>query len=192
MTTRLIPYAVLEASAWKNGGGSTTVIMIAPPGAGDDFDWRVSLATIAQSGPFSDFPGIDRTLALVEGAGVVLDVDASRRRILDASSPDFVFVGEAAVNAEIIEGPSTDFNVMTRRAHCNHQFGRRKLEGVSEFAPRGNVTLLFLADGEGLEVANDVERMSMVRYDTVMLEPGTVWKLSTSEATVFVVDIYYQ
>ena len=62
--TLLIPYAGLEPAPWKNGGGSTTEIAIAPLGATvDKFDWRISLATIANSGPFSVFPGVDRTLA---------------------------------------------------------------------------------------------------------------------------------
>ena len=71
--TLLIPYAGLESAPWKNGGGSTTEIAIAPPGAGlDDFDWRISLATISEDGPFSVFPGIDRTLILhtTEGPNV--------------------------------------------------------------------------------------------------------------------------
>ena len=61
--TLLIPYAGLVAAPWKNGGGCTTEIAIAPPGASlDAFEWRISLATIAASGPFSAFPGVDRTL----------------------------------------------------------------------------------------------------------------------------------
>jgi len=48
---------------WKNGGGETVEIAISPQGAGlADFDWRVSMATVASDGPFSVFPGIDRTL----------------------------------------------------------------------------------------------------------------------------------
>jgi environmental stress-induced protein Ves len=42
---------------WKNGGGSTTEIAIAPPDAGfDDFDWRISLATIAKTARSRAFP----------------------------------------------------------------------------------------------------------------------------------------
>ena len=58
--TQLIQYASLRPAPWKNGGGSTTEIAVWPNGAGlDEFDWRISLATITQSGPFSFFPGID-------------------------------------------------------------------------------------------------------------------------------------
>lgn len=193
MTTRLIPYAQLEASPWKNGGGSTTEIAVAPAGAGfDSFDWRISLATIAQDGPFSVFEGIDRTLALVAGQGVTLDIDGAQRIALDAGSPSIAFNGESRVSAALAGGPTTDFNVMTRRERCQHQFGIRALDGASEFAPRGDVTLLFMAQGEFLDVANGEERIGMVRFDTVVFEPGTRWTLDAGNATVFVVDIYYR
>ncbi len=91
-----------KSTPWKNGGGTTAEIAIAPAGAGfDDFDWRISLATIAQSGGFSVFPGIDRTLALVEGAGVALQIDAAPLFHLNADHPLIRFAGEAAVHATV-------------------------------------------------------------------------------------------
>lgn len=192
MSTRLIPYATLEAAPWKNGGGSTTEIAVAPHGAGfDTFDWRLSLARIVQDGPFSAFPGIERTLALVEGDGVLLDFDGERQVSLTAEEPEISFDGGHSVDASLIGGPTIDFNVMTRRGLCSHQFGRRRLDGVSEFAPRGDVTLLFMAEGDFLDLANGEERIGMVRFDTVAFEAGTTWTLDAGDASVFVVDIYY-
>ena len=61
--------ADLAVHAWKNGGGSTREIVCSPLGAGiDHFVWRVSIATIAQSGPFSIFAGVDRVIMLLAGA----------------------------------------------------------------------------------------------------------------------------
>ena len=81
-----IPHECLRAAPWKNGGGSTTEIAIAPLGAGfDDFDWRISLATITASGPFSSFPGIDRSLMLVDGDSVQLTLDGTRKVLLNAA-----------------------------------------------------------------------------------------------------------
>lgn len=192
MTTRLIPYANLEAAPWKNGGGSTTEIAVAPHAASfDDFDWRISLARIVQDGPFSAFPGIDRTLALVEGDGVLLDFDGERRVLLSADDPVISFDGGHAIHASLSGTATLDFNVMTRQGACSHQFGRRMLDGASEFAPRGDVTLLFLAGGDFLDVASGDERIGMVRFDTVAFEAGSTWTLEAGAATVFVVDIYY-
>lgn len=188
--TTLIPYASLASTPWKNGGGSTTEIAIAPTGAGfEDFDWRISLATIVGDGPFSVFPGVDRTLALVDGEGVTLDINGKDRFVLSDADPIFEFRGEAEIGATVTDGPTTDFNVMTRRESCQHRLGVRTLEGKSDFAARGDVTILFLADGEGLSVSSDSQRLGMVRYDALVIDSDTVWTLETSCATIFVVDI---
>ncbi|RJG15305.1 HutD/Ves family protein [Massilia cavernae] len=189
--TVLIPFASLEPSPWKNGGGSTTEIAVFPPEAAfDEFDWRISLATIEKDGPFSVFPGIDRTLALIEGAGTNLDFDGERRFFLSEDDPVVEFAGESSVVATVANGPTTDFNVMTRRSRCHHRLGRRTLDGICEFAPRGDVTILFLADGESLSVCSDSERIGMVRFDAVVFDTDTVWKLEAGRATVLVVDIF--
>src|SRR3954463_8036751 len=63
---------------WRNGGGTTTEIAIAPlPSAsGDRFAHRVSIADVATDGPFSRFDGYERLIMLVEGAGMILDCGA--------------------------------------------------------------------------------------------------------------------
>lgn len=189
--TVLIPYASLEPAPWKNGGGSTTEIAVFPAGATfEEFDWRISLATIANDGPFSVFRGIDRTLALVEGPGASLEIDGDSRFVLSEEAPIVEFPGEAQVHASMLGAPTTDFNVMTRRSRCHHRLGRRVLDGISEFAPRGDITILFLADGESLSVCSDAERIGMVRFDAVIFDTDTVWKLETGLATVLVVDIF--
>ena len=61
---------------WKNGGGETAEIAVSPDSAGlDDFDWRVSMATVEAGGPFSMFAGVDRTLSILEGEGILLVVE---------------------------------------------------------------------------------------------------------------------
>ena len=190
--TMLIPFASLAPVPWKNGGGSTTEIAIEPPGSQfDDFEWRISLATITHDGPFSLFPGVDRTLALVEGPGLTLDIDDSRRFMLGEENTVLEFPGEAAIIATLNGGPTIDFNVMTRRAVCHHKFGQRTLAGSSSFAPRADRTVLFLADGEGLSVCSDDERIGLVRFDAVVFDAGSLWTLEAQEATIFIIDIYF-
>jgi environmental stress-induced protein Ves len=189
--TMLIPFAGLCPIPWKNGGGSTTEIAVFPPDAGfTDFDWRVSLATIGADGPFSVFPGVDRTLALVEGHGVTLDIDGEPA-LVSAAEPVVSFEGDARVSAKLNRGTTTDFNAMTRTDRCYHSFGRRRLDGPSTFVARAPVTVLFLAEGESLELSSDDERIAMVRYDAMLLDQGTVWKLDAGQGTIFIVDIHY-
>ena len=56
---------------WRNGGGVTTEIAIAPDGAGlvgERFLYRVSIADVMSDGPFSRFEGYDRHIMLPAGA----------------------------------------------------------------------------------------------------------------------------
>ena len=101
---------------WKNGLGVTEEIAIAPEGAtlADPFLWRLSSALVRADGPFSLFPGYDRTLVVVDGAGMTLDVDG-KRATLDRLGDPFVFPGEAPVTSTLSGGPIRDFNVMALR-----------------------------------------------------------------------------
>ncbi|MDQ2140705.1 HutD family protein [Alcaligenaceae bacterium B3P038] len=119
---------------WRNGGGTTCELLTlaaADGGNGDvpagdgAFDARVSLATIAQPGPFSAFPGIDRQITLIDGPGVRLTAEngAFDHRLEQALVP-FAFDGGMALDATWAKdsaGSGTAarvLNVMTRRGRC--------------------------------------------------------------------------
>jgi environmental stress-induced protein Ves len=187
--TQLIQYASLRPTPWKNGGGATTEIAVFPTGAGfDEFDWRVSLATITEDGPFSQFPGIDRSLALVDGDGVLLDF-GDERVVLSPSEPLVEFAGEDVVHATVNGQPTLDFNVMTRRGRCRHRLEPFVVRGTVELPRRSGSTLVFLADGESLSVISARERLALVRYDLLVLDGEQAWTLDAAQATVFVVDL---
>jgi len=129
MTLQRFARSALPVTPWKNGGGTTQEVVCFPPGAGlDDFDWRVSIATIAMGGPFSVFAGVDRTIMLLEGDGVRLQ-STGFDHALDTPHQPFAFDGEAAVDCSLLGGLSTDFNLMARRER-----GQATLRVVSELA----------------------------------------------------------
>ena len=116
--------SALPAQPWKNGGGVTREIVCMPPGTGlGQFDWRVSIAHIAGSGPFSAFAGINRVITLLDGPGVHLhSPDGAIDHRLDTPLRPFAFPGEAPVQADLLGGAGChDFNVMTRRDVCTAQ-----------------------------------------------------------------------
>lgn len=100
---------------WKSGGGTTWEVAIHPPGADwSNFGWRVSIAEVARDGPFSSFPGIDRTLVVLAGRGMRLTGVGDAP--VDLAPYDRVaFAGEAPVAGMLVGGPTRDFNVMARR-----------------------------------------------------------------------------
>ena len=112
---RVLSPADYRRMPWKNGGGHTHEIAAHPEGAGTAaFEWRVSIAEIAQDGPFSRFPGVDRTLVLLAGNGVRLE-GAGTPLDLRAPYEPVTFSGEAELDCVLTDGPVRDFNLMVRR-----------------------------------------------------------------------------
>ncbi|MEN4645628.1 HutD family protein [Pantoea agglomerans] len=105
-------YPELAVSRWRNGGGETREIISFPPGA-ERFGWRASIATLAQDGPFSAFPDIDRVITLLHGDPVLLTAPGVQH-LLTPQQP-WAFAGELALTAKLQGSVSEDFNIMTRR-----------------------------------------------------------------------------
>jgi len=133
---QIIRYADLVPEPWRNGGGVTRVI--AASGAGAEFDWRISIAEVASAGPFSRFDGVDRTLVLLDGGSMALSIDGAPL-LLTPVAPIAAFAGEAEVHAALPHGPTRDFNVMSRRAVCQHSVA---LAGAGTLAASGDMRLV--------------------------------------------------
>ena len=133
---------------WKNGGGETVEIAVAPPEAGlDGFDWRVSLARVTADGPFSAFPGVDRTLAILDGAGLELTVGAGAAVRLTAASAPFGFPADAPCIGRLLSGPVTDLNTMTRRGRFRHAVTALALVGPVTVGADGGLLLVVCRRG---------------------------------------------
>lgn len=142
---KIIRFDELKAVPWKNGLGITRELAVEPAGASmDDFAWRVSIADVDTASPFSTFPGIDRTIVLVEGAGFTMVLDGEREHALTTPLEPFAFPGEAKVDVRLAGGATRDFNLMVRRG-----VGAAKLEvlqGPGEFEA---VKIAYMARGSG-------------------------------------------
>ena len=117
---KLIPADAMRRMPWKNGGGVTTEIAIAPEGATlDTFDWRISTAQVDAAGPFSRFAGIDRPLAVIAGGRLTMHrADGDVVSLAPGEAPTR-FPGEVDIHATL-DAPLSDFNVMTRRDTWAH------------------------------------------------------------------------
>lgn len=112
---QLLAPADYRRMPWKDGGGHTAEIATHPAGAGlTEFVWRVSVADVTQDGPFSRFPGVDRTLVLLSGDGMHFSGSGSPME-LHARFEPITFAGEAAIDCALTRGPTRDFNLMVRR-----------------------------------------------------------------------------
>jgi environmental stress-induced protein Ves len=98
---------------WRNGSGVT--LEIAREAAADnEFLWRLSLATVAHSGPFSSYPGYRRSVSLIAGNGFRLDIGGREPAILDSVGATALFSGGDSTGCTLINGPSTDLSLIVR------------------------------------------------------------------------------
>ncbi|KLK89717.1 hypothetical protein AA309_29825 [Microvirga vignae] len=168
MKARVIRNEDLVRVPWKNGGGTTAEVAAFPEGSSlETFGWRVSMADVASDGPFSVFPGIDRTLIVIEGHGIELDVEGIAYP-LDGASPKLSFSGDDMTMGRLLSGPIRDLNVMTRRGQFRHR--TRFVEaGVALLADETCIAFLVALDGP-FDVTLDSTVHSLQVLDILVLE----------------------
>jgi environmental stress-induced protein Ves len=175
---------------WKNGGGETVEIAVSPEGSGlAGFDWRVSMATVATDGPFSIFPGIDRTLAILDGNGMVLDIEGRAPVLLTTASDPLAFPADIPVGARLQDGAITDLNVMTRRAGLAHTLSRVEIDG-NRIVALPSSTCLFLCHRGALSFRWDGDTHALAAGDALLIEdsPGKVLEID-GEAQCYLASI---
>ena len=111
---RIVRQSQFKASPWKNGGGITHEAIREPERGA--FRWRVSIAHIDASGPFSDFAGYARTMVLLRGSGVALKLSDGTRRFMRTAGDLAQFDGALGAECELLNGPCVDLNLMTSNA----------------------------------------------------------------------------
>ena len=165
-----LAYRVLP---WKNGGGTTTEIAVDPEGANwDVFNWRVAIADIRASGPFSRFPGIDRSIVLLENpkdarrSEISLDIDGNKVRMVPREFIDFS--GDAETHCELNGPPALDFNVMSRRDAIKHRRGWKSVSANELFRLGGtDQRFVYVVSGEA-ELINAVSARTVAAGETLV------------------------
>ncbi|MEG3173772.1 HutD family protein [Sphingomonas sp. ZB1N12] len=166
MVPRLLRADERVAQPWRNGGGLTREVAGNP---GDDFGWRISVAEIAESGPFSRFEDCDRTLVLLDGGPATLG-DAR----LEAGDM-LVFSGDEPI-AAAISRPATAFNVITRRGRFHHQVARHVAGD-----PR---PMLIFALSDGV----CIDGIALGRHDAVLIDRENAPAVSGDTLAVYLTE----
>lgn len=104
---------------WKNGLGHTLELAINHGATMDNFDWRLSIATVSQDGQFSNFSGYNRTLVLISGNGLDLTHDEQRSDHLAKLLQLACFDGGSHTVSRLHDGEIDDFNIMVNANRCD-------------------------------------------------------------------------
>jgi hypothetical protein len=111
----IIRFADIHPEPWRNGGGVTRELASHPKAASAQdgaWDWRVSIADVSKAGDFSNFPGMERVITIIDGELMLLTVDGAEHP-LEKYRP-FRFSGEATSSATLPTGDIRDLNVIAR------------------------------------------------------------------------------
>lgn len=165
MTGRILHSRDYRRMPWKNGGGTTTEIWkaVSPDG---EMLWRLSIADVTGDGAFSEFPGVDRWIMVVEGKGMELNIAGMGTRRLDSPFEPLFFPGDAKTDCRLIEGPIRDFNLMVARSYGS-----------------GALRVMHLAPGAPQPFAENIAALHVLR-GRIELESGTVQELSTGDSWI--------
>lgn len=136
--------------AWKNGLGKTRQIAIFPAEATlaeENFDWRLSSATVLGENTFSQFKGCDRWLIVWKGEGLILN----GKKLLPHSP--LHFNGEESVKCSLIKDEVVDVGLIYNRTKIKAILS--VVKGPIELNAVQQTSVLFLEEGEIIIVQNE-------------------------------------
>jgi len=139
----------VPASPWKNGGGTTQALVCWPHPS--QWLFRMSVARIDNDGPFSEFKGVERWFAVLNGAGVALAFP-DKRTVLGALDTVIQFSGDTPCDCTLIDGPTLDFNLMVQGAKA--QMNRINRTFFSQYIKAKTILAIFVVDEGGHFVLN--------------------------------------
>ena len=168
-----------RAMPWRNGKGMTREIA-RDPADGEAFRWRLSLADIAQDGPFSAYPGYRRALVLVHGDDLRLTFGGHGQRRLSPARCGARFEGDWTTECSVPLGRCTDLSLIVRKGPAGSPACIVRAPSIVSLASTREVMLsaalysaLFILEGTALirELGDARARLAHPR-DTVLIRPG--------------------
>ena len=169
---QVIRRASFKATPWKNGGGITHEAARVPA-SGDPFRWRVSVAHIDASGPFSEFAEYNRKMVLLQGAGIELRFADGVHKTLRKVGELVEFDGALAAHCELLKGPCVDLNLMVSKADSVIVRVERFVESLAVSAARNETTLVFAIDRRfKLEITTG-KAVTLEPWDLAVLSQGS-------------------
>lgn len=169
-SSHVIPANEYRRERWRNGAGWTREICRSP--SSGDWHWRLSIAEIEQDAEFSSFPGVDRELVLLRGAGLVLRFEEEGMQVLEPPHGRARFSGERRVRGELVDGPTHDFNLMWQRDRVDAQLWHRPLVGPMVIFIDPHATwAVYLISGQA-RFADDCGLPALAAGDTAILQAG--------------------
>ncbi|MEI8029385.1 MAG: HutD family protein [Comamonadaceae bacterium] len=185
MSWQTVRLADVLPSPWRNGGGVTRELAAWP--IPHDWIWRMSVAEVARSGPFSRFDGVQRWFAVLGGAGVRLTLGGHAHELTRDSEP-LCFDGASAVECQLLDGATQDFNLMLHADKAAAQM--KRISGTVNMVLDAPKTVAVYAAGEGTQVLCEQDSFELAAHSLAWqaLPAGSTVQLKTEGALWMEID----
>lgn len=191
ISERLIHYSDHVEMPWKNGAGTTREVVRENDQAKPY--WRLSLATVDKSGPFSIIPGCTRLILLLEGQPMTLHFDDGEVMPLESQKPQR-FSCERPLRAILpAAGERRDLNLIWNddAFDANVQVvtfaGQLKLDSSAAYR-----TIVIVTKGTSLTSVNGGTAQEIVAGDTLVIghqdspcQPSLSFQAAEAELVLF-------
>jgi environmental stress-induced protein Ves len=179
MSAKTLRSAHYREMPWRNGRGSTREIA-REPARGEEFSWRLSLATVERSCEFSSYADHDRAIALISGPRLELRFSGHGRCSLDSAQRCAKFEGSWETRCTVPEGPCTDLSLIvhkgsaTRQTHILRQPTALPVRSQRQLLiPNGVYSAVFVQNGTVMVSSSERGAPQTLRvHDTLLLGPG--------------------
>lgn len=170
---QIIRQSAFKAVPWKNGGGVTHE-GIRVPAQGDAFVWRVSVAHIGASGPFSDFAAYRRTMVLLKGDGLRLQFGNGQQRLLQQAGALVEFDGALATHCHLLGGPCVDLNLMVAKTNTVEARVQSLKDSMEISASQSQSTVIFPIDTSLTLDSREGEPVQLEAWDLAVVTNGAL------------------
>ncbi len=156
----IVPINTISPQPWRNGAGTTRQLA-------EGVGWRVSLAQVAQHGPFSVFEAMWRHSIVVNGEGLQLSCQGLTVSLLPHELSRYF--GGIAWDCRLQGEAATVLNIMceTQVASADILIGRQAL-----LAPHENSTVIVLPVNSSVAYSVDGGPSLTAGRDTALLSDG--------------------
>lgn len=164
---RVLGQADFKVMPWANGKGQTIEMLRADRDGA--MVYRLSRASVVESGDFSIFAGVERNLTVLTGPG--FDLVGAGLHLAARPMQPVAFAGDVAIRAEGVTDPSDDFNVMTARGLPLPEV--RIVTAPCRLMPvQGGLLAIYDPDAAVLIVADEAVEVSALPVIAVFLALG--------------------
>ena len=170
-----LPSSDYVAMPWRNGAGTTHEIAIddSPGESQAPFLWRLSMADLADDGPFSEIADVDRILVLLEGEDVQLTIAA------------IAFPGDVPTSLTMAPGSGRDLNLMWDRTRVH---GTVDILNIGDTLQIEEHIAFAIALGTSATIEVDGDEHVLGEQDALQLDDATTFAVLDGEVYVARID----